>query len=643
MSELSKLKERLVEVKSELSEYKEAFDKSFLEYTQPLSDSQIEELKELPKLMNFWDKSVEDFDCRIKSKNSISPQFLNLFESIFGDSNYFHSFSRTNAGGNLWFQNLLSQGKKSLIQVNQALERLGKLSTLDGLMNAIIIGANGTGKSSFAEYFKSSFPDSIVALPAQKLLYFEMNNNLISTTFSEVQQLQKQTKLKENNFQSPNSYINSQRNIHHEFSQIIAAFVSKSYGDAVGVIIDEKNIYYKFLNIFQTLYPSISFEEYLKADYKDIANRELKPQKRNELYSINQMSDGEKVTIYYILQILLAPNKATIIVDEPETYLNASLYNRLWDMLENIRSDCRFIYISHRLDFIESRKNVDFIWFKNFDAPDEWEFQFIDTEISEKFPKELLIQLTGVKKDVLFCEGTDKSSLDYSIYQSLFPEITVIPVGSCNEVIRYTKSYNNNKSVFINHAYGIIDNDLRTDTEVSSLENEQIFVTQYLEIEMLMCDENVIKAILNANFDEHTNEKLEKFQSEFIQKISSKKQKLITQREKKEYEVELQNCIFDTSLSFEDNLSNLTEKLKDINKSTRFSERLDCAVDNKNFQELLNLCTLEHDEITGGIGNRAVDSKFAEKARNHILNDSELKNILKGKYFEKIVGAIAHG
>lgn len=643
MTEQNKLKERLVEIKSEVSEYKVALDKSFLEYTQPLSDSQIKELNELLKLINFWDKNAEDFTCRISSKNGISSQFLNLFENTFGDSNYFHSFSRTDAGGNLWFQNLLSQGKNSLIQVNQALEKLGKLSTLDGLMNAIIIGANGTGKSSFAEYFKSSFPDSIVALPAQKLLYFEMNNNLISTTFSEVQQLQKQTKLKENNFQNPGSYINSQRNIHHEFSQIIAAFVSKSYGDAVGVIIDEKNIYYKFLNIFQTLYPSISFEEYLKADHKDIANRELKPQKKNELYSINQMSDGEKVTIYYILQILLAPDKATIIVDEPETYLNASLYNRLWDMLENARSDCRFIYISHRLDFIESRKNVDFIWFKNFEAPDKWEFQFIDTEISEKFPKELLIQLTGVKKDVLFCEGTDKSSLDYSIYQALFPEITVIPVGSCNEVIRYTKSYNNNKSIFINHAYGIIDNDLRTDTEIRSLENEQIFVTQYLEIEMLMCDENVIKAILNANFDEHTDKKLEKFQSQFIQKISTKKQKLITQRKKKEYEVELQNCIFDTSLSFDDNLSDLTEKLKEINKSIKFSERLDCAIESKNFQELLNLCTLEHDEITGGIGNRVIDSKFAEKAKNHILNDSELKNILKGKYFEKIMGAIAHG
>ncbi len=43
-----------------------------------------------------------------------------------------------------------------------------KLSPLDGQKNAVIIGSNGAGKSSFAEYFRLAFPNNVIALPAQK-------------------------------------------------------------------------------------------------------------------------------------------------------------------------------------------------------------------------------------------------------------------------------------------------------------------------------------------------------------------------------------------------------------------------------------------------------------------------------------------
>jgi len=54
------------------------------------------------------------------------------------------------------------------------------------------------------------------------------------------------------------------------------------------------------------------------------------PIKRGEAkYSINEMSDGEKSAIYYILFVLCMEENSYIIVDEPETYLNPNISSRL--------------------------------------------------------------------------------------------------------------------------------------------------------------------------------------------------------------------------------------------------------------------------------------------------------------------------
>lgn len=603
-----------------------------------LSDNHYETLDKLPKLISNYEEKVDELNQVLEAKEDLSNPFDKLIFNTF-QNNSFHSLVNDNEQFRWGILGNLENFANSLNNSVESIAKLIKLSALDGEKNAIIIGANGSGKSSFAEYFKKAFPENIVALPAQKLLYFEMNSSLISTTVENVHQLQKASNLKESHFDNANYYNRGNRNIHHEFSQIIAAFVFKSLNDSIDTIVDESNIFYRFLKIFKSLYPSISFDDFIKSDIKNIAIRELKPKTLDNIYDINQMSDGEKVTVYYIIQILLAPNNATIIIDEPETYLNAALYNRLWNMLEAERTDCRFIYISHRIDFIESRVDVDFIWFKKFSAPDDWQFQFLKTKISKKFPKDLLVQLSGVKKNVLFCEGDSKASLDYAIYQALFPDVSVIPVGNCDKVSQYTKSYNEEQSVFHNQAFGIVDNDLRTDEEISHLETEKVFSTEYLEIEMLLCDEEVIKAVLAANYLEEN--KFDNFKSRFIEKMTQRKHEVISRRIKKLYENKVQRTIYDTTTDLASNLTTLQNELISIQDTNAFEEHLTKLLKEGNYQGLIEICTLEHKEITGGIANSAIDSNFEEKAKKQLLNNQELKEKIKEKYFGKVISALA--
>ena len=75
-------------------------------------------------------------------------------------------------------------------------------------------------------------------------------------------------------------------------------------------------------------------------------------------FSGTEMSDGEKVGLYLISQILLADKDCILIIDEPELHLHKSLMVRLWNKLEECRSDCTFIYITHDLDFGVSKPSL---------------------------------------------------------------------------------------------------------------------------------------------------------------------------------------------------------------------------------------------------------------------------------------------
>ena len=44
-----------------------------------------------------------------------------------------------------------------------------------------------------------------------------------------------------------------------------------------------------------------------------------------EVYEANWMSDGEKVVLFCVGQVLLAPQNSFIIVDEPELFLNKNM------------------------------------------------------------------------------------------------------------------------------------------------------------------------------------------------------------------------------------------------------------------------------------------------------------------------------
>lgn len=120
-----------------------------------------------------------------------------------------------------------------------------------------------------------------------------------------------------------------------------------------------------------------------------------------------------------------------------------------------------------------------------------WNIQKI---IQQDLPEDLLLDLLGNRKNVLFVEG-EKGSYDSQIYPLLYPDYYVIPCGSCTQVIAKTKAFNNSEMLHHYSVYGIIDRDYRSDYEINAYKQDHIFTINVAEVENLFITEDIIKAV----------------------------------------------------------------------------------------------------------------------------------------------------
>ena len=80
----------------------------------------------------------------------------------------------------------------------------------------------------------------------------------------------------------------------------------------------------------------------------------------------------------------------------------------------------------------------------------------------------VLDEVNSSKIGVLFCEG-DENSIDKVVYSAIFPDLMVVPLGSCSTVMRILPRVRKKLSVYHLYAFGIIDRDALSKQEVKKL------------------------------------------------------------------------------------------------------------------------------------------------------------------------------
>lgn len=509
---------------------------------------------------------------------------------------------------------------------------LYRFSDIEG--NVILIGGNGSGKSSLAKALKGNDREYISVIPAQKTLYFSVNDSsLLSTRIDDMKLMMLENNISKSKERDDYGYFSYQNN---QFSKLIVAMKEDYFNylmkcQELGIIADSKNnIFGNLKKVFRIIFPEIKLE-FETSNSKDF----ILCKKNDETFHINSLSEGEKAVIYYTISVLMANKNSFIVVDEPETYLNPSLTNILWDTLIKIRNDCQFIFITHSVDFVLGRNEAKIFWIKEFIYPDEWVFEKIEDNFL--LPKTLLTEVLGSKKPIIFCEGENKGSLDYSIYHSLFGDkYTVIPIGGHGEVIKYCEVARNSQWLGM-ECIGIIDGDNFDDEKKELLKEKGIFVLPFNEIEMLIVCDEVIKCVMGGIYYGQASAKIENFKIEWWKLIERKKESVSLTKVKLKIEDFLQNRgieNYTSIISIKQNIQLISE-IPVENIFNESNEEINKIINGKEYSKLLKICNLKK-EISRGLANKYLDNNFEDKAVQCIKFNEELRSEIISKYFEFI-------
>lgn len=306
----------------------------------------------------------------------------------------------------------------------------------------------------------------------------------------------------------------------------------------------------------------------------------------NKIYNASEMSDGERVIFYLIGQCLAAPKDGIIVIDEPELHLHKSVQAPLWDAIEKLREDCLFVYLTHDVDFAAAKEMSKRIWLKSFNGQ-HWEWETINED--ENLPDDLLIEVLGSRKPVVFVEG-ENGSYDVSLYRELLPNFLVMPRGSCTQVIQSVKALKANSQMHHLDVYGLIDRDRRVQEEINKLEQDSIFVLSVAEVENLFCTKEVLEIVSNrlardpaADFQTVSNTIFSRVQAELDTQVSLRVSG----------EVKFQLNLFDTNRKGADGIGSALQILvANIDVKRIYSEIYDLyntVLQNKDYKQLLAL------------------------------------------------------
>ena len=488
--------------------------------------------------------------------------------------------------------------------------------------NIVMIGANGSGKSTFSRQLSGKISSNISILSAQHLLVYRQQKDIPASNgeIASLRAFQKNSKMSsDSNFASL---------IGDDMNKLITALIAEHTDKALGYYAGETRQGSFLETTIDIWHELIEHRKLVLGRGSISAQAPDKP-----AYSFNSLSDGEKAVFYYVGHILLVEPNSYIIVDEPENHLHMAICSKLWDKLEQIRPDCKFIYLTHNLDFAASRTNTTLIWNKNFSPPNIWDFEIIESD--ETLPDTLLMEVLGSRKRICFCEGKDKSCLDYKLYSILFPEYTVIPVGGHLDVISYTNAYNKS-TICANNAIGIIDGDCHKPEQISKWQEQSIFTIPINEIENILCDPSIIETAITAFMS--GEEASQRYYDMFWQEL---------ERDKVQQTVWYVNNIINNKfkenfLHEKQNIGSLKTELLTIKSAEEidalYEERLQAIetfIQHKNYEGVLTIVNFKG-KLTKYIAKNTIVDNYPDRILGLIKSNCTLKDSIKQKYFATI-------
>jgi ABC-type cobalamin/Fe3+-siderophores transport system ATPase subunit len=492
----------------------------------------------------------------------------------------------------------------------------------------VIVGANGSGKSRLGSWIEleSGIQSEVHRISAQRSLTMPVTSSTKSYDKSQKELLygnENGNKQNKNGHRWRNSPITTMLN---DFALLMVNLFSEENDISTkfrqqyleGKQFELKDVPSTKLDVIRAVW-----EEILPHRTLIVGGAKVEAAMAGEAekkYNGADMSDGERVMFYLIGQSLCAAPNSVIIIDEPEVHLHQGIQAKLWDVIERLRDDCTFIYITHDLDFAASRTASQKICVKSYDGQ-HWDW-FEVPDLSN-LPDEILLEVVGSRKPVIFIEG-DKGSLDHDIYSLVYPNHTLKPIGSCQKVIEATKSFNEINDVHKMVCIGIIDRDHRDDDQIQFLSDRSIFCPDVAEVENLFLIEDLLLKVGKALCVEESELAVNKIKDFVITQFSGKIDEYSSKRVAHIIDSKLKK--FDGSvIGIDDLKSRLHELHSNIDIDTLYQESKNHAeklIADSNYSEIIKV--FNHKGIVRQIGAYfdVKPSAFIKKSKYLLANES---------------------
>jgi ABC-type lipoprotein export system ATPase subunit len=350
-----------------------------------------------------------------------------------------------------------------------------------------ILGANGTGKSNLMHRFFTSNPSNTRRITAHRQTWFSA---------SELTLTAEQRRSVGVNIQSYDT--NSEARWRDPYSEQRANVSIYDLVDAENVrarsitdAVDRNDI-----NLAQTLSkkdaPIKVINELLRLSNIPIVisvqqnDRVTVVKNGSAPYGISELSDGERNALLIAADVLTVKAGTLLLIDEPERHLHRSIISPLLTLLFEKRPDCAFIVSTHEimlpLDNPKARTLLLRNCTYNGNSVSAWDADLLppEAQIDDNTKKDIL----GGRRKLLFIEGTDQS-LDKPLYGLVFPSISIIAKSGCREVESAVYGIRGASELHWLRAFGIVDNDRRTQADIDRLKANGIYALSVFSVESI--------------------------------------------------------------------------------------------------------------------------------------------------------------
>lgn len=360
-----------------------------------------------------------------------------------------------------------------------------------------VLGANGVGKSSLLLRFSEQNRNKVVKISAHRQTW--MSSDALDMTPKQKLQTEQSLKQRQHNKESryKDDYGSARASMtiydlidaENVRAREIAAKIDAGRVDEAKEL--AKNL--APLAVINELLQlsSIPIEISIQANERVMASKNGSPP-----YSAAELSDGERNALLIAGAVLTAPPDTLIIVDEPERHLHRSIISPLLTQLFKRRQDCAFVISTHDHDLPLENPLARTLLVRscqfNGGNVQSWDADLLSSGIA--IGDELKKDLLGSRQKILFVEGVE-SSLDRPLYSQVFPQVSVIPKGSCREVEQSVQGLRTGEHFHWLKAFGIVDGDGSDFETIQQKSETGVYAVPYYSVEAIYFHPKLMEAL----------------------------------------------------------------------------------------------------------------------------------------------------